>query len=157
MAQETYHLATDEDFESFAKMCDTEEGWNVCYTSDTVKVWDQKSDKSAINVVKIFAVFPDIEADVLYDVLHDPDYRAVWDEYMIEGFNIEQLNATNDIGYYSAKSPATISNRDFLNQRMWNVTGDGKQFIIMNHMVVHPKCPEKKKDLLEPILLELVI
>jgi len=146
MAQETsYHLATEEDFEAFAKMCDTEEGWNVCYTSDAVKVWDQKSDKSAINIVKIYAVFPDIEADVLYDVLHDPDYRAVWDEYMIEGFNIEQLNSTNDIGYYSAKSPTPLSNRDFLNQRMWNVAADGKQLIIMNHSVVHPKCPEKKR------------
>lgn len=39
----------------------------------------------------------------MYDVLHDPDYRAVWDENMVEGFNVEQIDANNDVGYYSAK------------------------------------------------------
>jgi hypothetical protein len=41
----------------------------------------------------------DVDAIVLYDVLHDPEYRAVWDDNMVEGFNIEQIDATNDVGY----------------------------------------------------------
>jgi len=140
-----YKLATDEDFDAFEKSCHSDEGWSICFEDGTTKVWDQKSDKSAINVVKLFAVFSDVDADTLYDTLHDPDYRSVWDEHMVEGYNIEQLNATNDIGYYSAKSPGIgISNRDFLNQRMWRISSDGNRYIIMNHTVEHPKCPEKK-------------
>lgn len=62
-----------------------------------------QSDKSSINIVKLYAVFKTIPASVMYDVLHDPDYRAVWDENMVEGYNVEQIDANNDVGYYSAK------------------------------------------------------
>jgi len=138
-----YKPATDEEFDAFIKDCHNQEGWNVCFEKgNDLKVWDQKSDKSAINIVKLYAVFHDIEAAVLYDVLHDPDYRAVWDENMIEGYNIEQIDATNDVGYYSAKAPTPVSNRDFCNERSWRVRD--KEYVIMNHSVIHPKCPEKK-------------
>jgi hypothetical protein len=136
--------ATNEEFDSFVKDCLNSEGWNLCYEKDeNLKVWDQKSDKSAINILKLYAVLPNIEASILYDVLHDPDYRSVWDENMIEGYNIEQIDENNDVGYYSARAPTGISNRDFCNQRCWRVR-DNKEFVIMNHSVVHPKCPEKK-------------
>jgi len=139
----TIKIATNEDFDGFIKAGQTEENWNLCYQEGELKVWDQKSDASAVNIVKLYAVFPDLNPWVLYDVLHDPEYRAVWDENMIEGYNIEQLDANNDVGYYSAKAPATIANRDFVNQRSWRVQDD-KEFVIMNHSVVHPKAPEKK-------------
>eukprot|EP01117_Protostelium_nocturnum_P001127 TRINITY_DN11446_c0_g1_i1.p1 TRINITY_DN11446_c0_g1~~TRINITY_DN11446_c0_g1_i1.p1 ORF type:complete len:261 (+),score=62.20 TRINITY_DN11446_c0_g1_i1:90-872(+) len=138
-----YPAATDEDFTTFVNMADATEGWNEVTSNELVKVWDQKSDKSAINIVKLTAIFNEIEAEVLYDVLHDPEYRAVWDESMIEGFCIEQIDKNNDVGYYSAKAPLGISNRDFVNERSWRANGN-KEFIIMNHSVVHPKQPEKK-------------
>lgn len=140
-----YHAATQEEFETFVKACDTAEGWNPVYKSDDgkVQVWDQKSDKSDINIVKLHAVFEAVDALTMYDVLHDPEYRAVWDDNMVEGYNIEQIDATNDVGYYSAKAPLGVSNRDFVNQRSWRVK-DSKEYIIMNHSVVHPKQPEKK-------------
>jgi len=142
---DTYKPATQEEFDSFLKECDSAEGWSVCYESDDskVKVWDQKSDKSAINIIKLHAILKEVEAGVLYDVLHDPEYRAEWDDNMVEGFNIEQIDATNDVGYYSAKAPTGVSNRDFVNQRSWS-NKDDREFIIMNHSVIHPKAPEKK-------------
>jgi hypothetical protein len=51
----------------------------------------------------MIATFKDIPASLLYDVLHDSEYRAQWDDNMVEGFLIEQLDKHNDVGYYSAK------------------------------------------------------
>jgi len=136
--------ATDAEFDAFVRDCKDPTGWTLQYEKgEGLKVWDQQSDKSSINIVKLFAIFKDIEASVMYDVLHDPDYRAVWDENMVEGFNVEQIDANNDVGYYSAKAPTGISNRDFCNQRSWRVK-ESREFLIMNHTVLHPKCPEKK-------------
>jgi len=64
---------------------------------------------------------------------------------MLEGTLIEKLDNHNDVGYYAAKSPVfTISNRDFCNIRSWWVAPDQSEFVIINHSVPHPNCPEKK-------------
>jgi len=108
-----------------------------------IKVWDKSYKDSPINAVKLFAKFEDVTAQVLYDVLHDPDYRKVWDDKMVEGFLIEQLDKFNDVGYYSAKAPMGVTNRDWVNQRSWRVIED-KEYIIMNHSVAHSAQGEKK-------------
>jgi len=140
-----YPPVDDKAFDDFVSACDAKEGWNVCYESSDgkIKVWDQSSEKSAVNIVRLQAIFADVNMEVLYDTLHDPDYRKVWDDKMIEGYLIEQINATNDVGYYSAKMPFPLTNRDFVNERSWRVKKD-EEYIIMNHSVVHPKEPEKK-------------
>jgi len=138
-----YKLATDADFDAFINQCDNHDGWTVVVDKADLRVWEKKSDLSPINIVKLHATFATLDPDSLYDTLHDPDYRAVWDENMVEGVNIEQLDPTNDVGYYSAKAPPTVTNRDFCNQRSWRAR-EGPEYIIMNHTVTHPKCPEKK-------------
>mmetsp|Transcript_4339 Transcript_4339/g.6080 ORF Transcript_4339/g.6080 Transcript_4339/m.6080 type:complete len:238 (-) Transcript_4339:69-782(-) len=140
-----YRAATPEEFDAFVAFIDSENGWKVCWENKekTVRVWEQPSDKSSINIVRLWTVYDDIDALTLYDVLHDPDYRREWDENMIEGYNIEQIDANNDVGYYSAKIGFGVANRDFVNERSWRVKED-KEYLIMNHSVVHPKAPEKK-------------
>uniref|UniRef100_A0A6B2LBC4 START domain-containing protein n=1 Tax=Arcella intermedia TaxID=1963864 RepID=A0A6B2LBC4_9EUKA len=86
-----------------------------------------------------------ILGSVLYDVLHDSQYRQSWDGTMEEGITIQTLDAHNDIGYFAGKSPFFgISGRDFCNQRSWWVSPDRTEFIIINHSVIHPSVPERK-------------
>jgi hypothetical protein len=135
-------IATDEDFDAFIAACNAEEGWELCFDKDDIKVWDQKVANSDINIVKVRTVFKDIEALLLYDVFHDADYRREWDENMIDGHEFEQLDNNNDIGYYSIRCPAPLTNRDFVNERSWRIKGN--TYVIKNHSVKYPKCPEKK-------------
>ena len=53
---------------------------------------------------KVVANFQDVSLSLMYDVLHDADYRRCWDDNMLECFEICQLDRYNDIGYYSSKS-----------------------------------------------------
>jgi len=115
------------------------------YAKNGVFSWDQPAPAktSKFNLVKVYAVF-DVPGDVMYDVLHDPVYRKEWDENMIKGYNICQLNAHNDIGYYCVKTPNPSSNRDFCNQRAWIALPSIGEFIILNTSVPHTSCPEVK-------------
>jgi len=133
---------SEEDFDKFVAACDSSEVWSLVHEEEGMKVWDMKSDLSPINIIKLSTHFKDVDPLVLYDVLHDPEYRATWDDHMVEGYNIQQIDPNNDVGYYSAKGMATVSGRDFVNQRAWRVKGD--EYIIKNHSVKHPKAPEKK-------------
>jgi len=142
-----YRPATQEEFDNFIRFADSTGGeWREAYASSDgkVQVWDAKSRDSSINIVKLVAVLSNTDPLVMYDVLHDPDYRKEWDDNMVEGYLIEQLDANNDVGYYSAKAPvALVSARDFVNERSWRVKED-LEYLIMNHSVVHPKLPEQK-------------
>jgi len=135
-------IATDENFEEFIGICNNDANWNLCYDEDGIKVWDQKVASSEINIVKVRTIFKNIEALTLYDVFHDAAYRREWDENMIDGHEFEQLDPNNDIGYYSVKCPAPLTNRDFVNQRSWRVKDN--TYVIKNHSVNYPKCGEKK-------------
>jgi len=138
--------ATKEDIDKFRSTLDTEQGWSVAHEDKkkALTVWQQASPDSVINIVKLRAEI-NTAPNVVYDVLHDADYRKEWDESMEEGYCIEQLDAHNDVGYYGAKSPIfSVSARDFCNQRSWWRATDGSEYIIFNHSVKHNNCPEKK-------------
>jgi len=135
-------ITTEESFDDFINRCNEDAGWELCHDKDGVKVWNQEVPNSDINAVKVRTIFKDIPALVLYDVFHDAEYRREWDENMIDGHEFEQLDDNNDIGYYSIKCPVPLSDRDFVNQRAWRVKDN--TYVIKNHSVNYPKCPEKK-------------
>lgn len=54
-------------------------------------------------MVKVHTVFHNVTPATVFDVLHDPDYRKEWDEYMIASIEIGYLNPNNDVGYYACK------------------------------------------------------
>lgn len=114
-------------------------------------------------MVKIHAVFQNVSAETMFDVLHDPEYRKEWDEHMISSIEVGYLNPNNDVGYYSCKlhrcyfyfvsylhtfpvvtvsCPAPVKNRDFILQRSWLDLGSEK--FIFNHSIEHKNYPARK-------------
>uniref|UniRef100_H3A9Z8 START domain-containing protein 10 n=1 Tax=Latimeria chalumnae TaxID=7897 RepID=H3A9Z8_LATCH len=87
-------------------------------------------------------VCKDVSAEVLYDVLHDTEYRRKWDSNVIETFDIGKLTVNADVGYYAWKCPKPLKNRDVITLRSWLPMG--KDYIILNYSVKHPKYPPKK-------------
>ena len=54
-------------------------------------------------IFQIKTVFHDVSAAVVYDVLHDQEYRSKWDKYSLEVKDIGHLNPNNLIGYFACK------------------------------------------------------
>ncbi|XP_050668756.1 START domain-containing protein 10-like [Leptidea sinapis] len=135
-------VAEDSDFETLKTLLASDHGWNLEYERDGVKVWTEDAAHGALRTVKVVAQFPDVEPEALYDVLHDPEYRSVWDTHMLAAEDAGHINVNNDVGYYAMSCPAPLKNRDFVLQRSWLDTGDEK--MILNHSVFHKDYPPRK-------------
>lgn len=96
-------IADDADFESMKRLIDDDTGWTMELTKSTTQVWTRNIEGCNFHMVKMNASFEDIPADVVYDVLLDPDYRKDWDSHMLASEDIGCLNVNNDIGYYASK------------------------------------------------------
>ncbi|CAF1467066.1 unnamed protein product [Adineta steineri] len=137
-------LPDDQDFKHFKNECTSDDGWTVCYDKSACRVATKKNTLSAFDVVRVQSEFNDISAELLYDVLHDSEYRSTWDTAMLEGSDICTVQPNSDIGYYSIKSPPPFKNRDFVTQRCWLDFGRNKEKYIINHSVNHLSHPPKK-------------
>lgn len=96
-------IAEDTDFNNLKSLVDNHTGWILELNKAETKVWTKPIEGCSFQMVKICTVFPDISSETLYDVLHDPDYRKVWDTHMLESLEIGLLNVNNDVGYYASK------------------------------------------------------
>lgn len=96
-------IAEDNDFDHLKQLVDDEVGWIMELDKADTKVWTRPIDGCSFQMVKIQTVFHDISPETLYDVLHDPDYRKVWDSHMLESLEIGLLNVNNDVGYYASE------------------------------------------------------
>ncbi|KAL5271389.1 hypothetical protein ACHWQZ_G001882 [Mnemiopsis leidyi] len=134
--------ATVDDFKQLLDIVFSHEGWESKPNKGGVKVWTKSIPSSPVKMIKLAVDFDDITALTLYDVLHDPDFRPIWDESMIEGLDIYKIDDFNDIGYYSLRCPRPLKNRDFVNQRSWGIFGD--DHMIMNHTIDIEEMPVKK-------------
>lgn len=50
-----------------------------------------------------------MSAGTAFDTLLDGEYRRMWDENVIEDYELCALDGTNDIGYYSCKHSFTVA------------------------------------------------
>jgi len=136
-------VAEDSDFELLKTLINEDESWKLDYKKGTTTVWTKGQDSNAFKMVKLRTSYTDIDCGTMYDVLHDPDYRKVWDKHMIDAYDIGCLNPNNDVGYYAMSCPPPIKDRDFVLQRSWLDTG--KECLILNHSVYHKDYPVKKE------------
>ncbi|KAG5899900.1 hypothetical protein JTB14_002452 [Gonioctena quinquepunctata] len=129
-------IAEDSDFDMLKNLVDEHSNWKLEYDKgDETKVWTKSTPNCSFKMVKIHSVFPNLSANTLFDVLHDPGYRKEWDENMQASIEIGYLNPNNDVGYYALYCPPPVKNRDFVLQRSWLDMVDEK--FILNHSVNH--------------------
>lgn len=141
-----YKLTGLPDFRKFRELALGESPeWKQHYKDELTQVESKPpgDDSTSLNIIRVRRIMPQVPPVVLYDQFQDAKYRATWDENMIEGYNIVLLNKHNDIGYYAAKFPWPLTNRDFCNQRSWMEFTNG-DYVIFNHSEPHSSCPVKK-------------
>jgi len=132
----------DEDFEKLWQMVGSETSWKLEYQYDNNQVWSKHSCNGELKMIKAKTVFEDVDLWLLFDVLMDGEYRALWDTHMLESYSIGFINPNNDVGYYAMSCPPPIQNRDFVLQRSWLVSP--QKVSIVNHSVYHKDLPPKK-------------
>uniref|UniRef100_A0A8C2ZZQ3 StAR-related lipid transfer (START) domain containing 15 n=1 Tax=Cyclopterus lumpus TaxID=8103 RepID=A0A8C2ZZQ3_CYCLU len=144
-------IPDDSDFSSFREQCLSGAGWTSRYSRGGVTVTEMsplsalRSNKTSTEMSPLSALriaCKDVNAETLYDVLHDTSYRKKWDTNMIDTYDIGRLTANADVGYYSWKCPSPLKNRDFVTMRSWLPLGN--DYLIINYSVKHPKHPPKK-------------
>jgi len=135
-------LSTDEDFDKFYSLIHEEDNWVVKYNKNNTKVCSKWTDASRIKMIKVYGVLDGVTLECLYDVLHDPEYRRVWDRDMTDSFDICKLDNNNVIGWYGAKMPTPLKYRDWSTLRTWKKNEN--DFMIFNHSIEHKKLPVKK-------------
>ncbi len=69
---------------------------------ETNKFTNIKIYELNVALTQVRSVFEDVPPALLYDVLHDPEYRRLWDKAMMENVDIARINPCNDIGYYAS-------------------------------------------------------
>ncbi|CAK9806100.1 START domain-containing protein 10 [Anthophora quadrimaculata] len=136
-------IAEDKDFETLKQLYDDNNNWRLDYNKPDLSVWTKSVPGISFRMVKIRTCFSDVLPETLYDVLHDPEYRKIWDTHVIESKDIGFFNPNNDIGYYSMACPSPLKNRDFVLQRSWLDTG--MEQLILNHSVFHKDYPPRKQ------------
>ncbi|XP_055642990.1 START domain-containing protein 10-like [Toxorhynchites rutilus septentrionalis] len=137
-------IAEDSDFEALKRLVDDHEGWTLELSKSDTQVYTRPVAGCNFNMVKIHTEFADVTADILFDVLHDPDYRKVWDSHMLASEEIGVLNVNNDVGYYAMSCPPPLKPRDFVLQRSWLDTGPRGEQMLLSRSVPHKNYPPKK-------------
>lgn len=130
-------VPSDTDFETFKRICESDEGWAIEHKTSTFKVWTKANNLCQFKMIRAQMEYDNVSADLLYDVIQDGEYRAVWDDKMSDFYEICYVAPNSYIEYYGLKFPRPLKNRDFVTQRCWLDLGEGKEKIVFNHSVNH--------------------
>ena len=105
--------AKESDFDYFLSLCHLSEGWHQEYSKRDVTVHSRSSAGSSFRMFRVCSLLKDVDALSVYHVLHDPDYRKVWDKSMMCGEEICVVDSNNDVGYYACSSMFFYRKKDF--------------------------------------------
>lgn len=156
----TSNILPDERFfGDFIKQCLSTDNWVNKYDKSDIEVCVEmppaaaktNNNGSKVHKIRVKMTIKDVSAATMYDVLHDGQYRKIWDPTMKESFDIARLSANADVGYYAWLCPKPIKNRDVVTLRSWRVKDD--EYVIVNFSVKHPKYPPRK-DLVRAISIQ---
>lgn len=143
-----YRLTTKADCFRFRQFVDTVDGFTVdAYEVNKYVVWSKSVPHEPMKIIKGIGFFKSTEespisCELLYDMIHDPVYRLVWDKHRLDAFSLTKPNEYTELGYYAAKAPSSfLSPRDFVTQRQWYPTGR-EEYVIFNTSVPHSSIPE---------------
>uniref|UniRef100_V9L5V9 START domain-containing protein 10 n=1 Tax=Callorhinchus milii TaxID=7868 RepID=V9L5V9_CALMI len=142
MPRDAVRVPDDRAFSSFRAECGCEDGWALTYSKRDISVCVRDTAQRSAHSIKCRMLCQGVSADLLYDVLHDTEYRRTWDPNIIETFDIGKLTVNADVGYYAWKCPKPLRNRDVVTLRSWLTIGN--DYMIMNYSVKHPKYPPRK-------------
>lgn len=134
-----------QDHLQFRQLADSVDGWKLRFDENGTYTWDRKQEGEPMKMIKVFGIIPDATPEKLYDVMHDPVYRIVWDERRLDGYRFTMLSPSCEIGYYAGKLGFALSDREFVNQRGWINTGNG-EYIIWNTSVPIRRMMKEHKD-----------
>ncbi|XP_019726768.1 START domain containing 14 [Hippocampus comes] len=141
-------LPDDSAFVDFKDQClSTTGNWHNKYDKHGMQVWMEipkdkgNSNGPKVHKIKCKMTIKEVSAATMYDVIHDSEYRKIWDPNMEEGYDIARVSDCADLGYYSWRCPKPIRNRDVVTLRSWRVTD--KEYLIINFSVKHPKFPPR--------------
>ncbi|XP_037911331.1 START domain-containing protein 10-like isoform X2 [Hermetia illucens] len=137
-------IADDNDFASLRDAINDHKGWALEIDKDNIQVWTRPVSGCNFNMVKILSHFTECTPDILFDVLHDPDYRREWDSHMLESEEIGVINVNNDVGYYAMSCPPPLKPRDFVLMRSWLDTGPQGEQMLLSRSVPHKNYPPRK-------------
>merc|ERR1711892_1068259 len=79
-------IAEDSDFALLKVLLTRGDGWTLEYSSGMTKVWTRPAENSHFRMIRLKTVFPDVTADTLYDVLHDPVFRKPLGKHRLTSF-----------------------------------------------------------------------
>jgi len=139
--------ADDEAFECFKKTCLSNQNWVESYKKKDLRVSTKAHANSNIKLLKAFTTFSDVSASLVFDVVHDTEYRKKWDHDMIEMKEICKVSVNNTVSYYAVKSPTPIKSRDVVFLSSWIAypnMREPKEYIMINKSVSHTAYPPRK-------------
>ncbi|CAH8455200.1 unnamed protein product [Schistosoma curassoni] len=100
----------DDDFHRFKIFVKDEINWKRRHKKKNVEVFTRSTPHTNMKMIKVVAIFPDVSSHVIYDMLHDNDYRSLWDNTMKESTEICRITWNCSIEHFGCDIPSWAIN-----------------------------------------------